>query len=185
MVANFKNQCASFNVNGKRCRMKSLNDNDTCYFHNKKKCMESDSDQYTMDRVDNLESVIENMIEQIAIHTNQLDSVEHIIYVQKFIIMFLFVVYMSILYRLDPEYSKQEINRYIVEPFVSYFWSKTNMVKEYVDISLSYYYHSVNTVVTSSSDMLDNACSIDEIITMYQCTNNDTPDILYKNYSNI
>ena len=204
MVANFKNQCSSFNVNGKRCRMKNLNDCDICYFHNKKKCFKQDSDKssgddsendygfynggysvefiHTMERIDDLENSIDCVNERLDLNVNKLESVKHMMNIQRFMIVFLFILYMYLLYIIDPCYSKNEINRYIVEPLVSYIWLKTKMVKEYINMNMSHYYHNISRVMNSSY-MLDNNCSIDEIITMYMCAN-ETPIIHYKNISN-
>ena len=208
MVANFKNQCSSFNVNGKRCRMKSLNDSDICYFHNKKKCFTQYSDKssgdesgndygfcngdynvfysveyvHTMERIDNVENSIYYMNEQLELNVNKLECIEHTVNIQRYLIVFLFILYMYLLYINDPDYSKNEINTYIVEPLVSYIWLKTKMVKEYINMNISHYYNNLS-IVMNSSYILDNNCSIDEIITMYMCAN-ETPIIHYKNISN-
>jgi len=180
MVANFKNQCSSFNVNGKRCRMKSMHEKDECFFHNKKKkeyCEEiefSEEEEESYDssmnailnRIETLESVMVQLSEENESHHEIVQSIEHIVKIQRVLIVVHVVLYAYIIHLITDDGE----NNFIRSLF-DYHWIITtiSLLKSFILLMVksfySYLLKNINSSLSSSS-LLSASLSTEEIENM-------------------
>ena len=178
MVANFKNQCSSFNANGKRCRMKSMHEKDECYFHNKKKkeyCEEiefSEEESYDspmnaiLNRIETLESVMVQFSEENESHYEIIQSIEHIVKIQRVLIVVHVVLYAYIIHLITDDGE----NNFIRSLF-DYQWIITtiSILKNFILLTATSFYRytlkNVN-ISLSSASLLSSSLSTEEIENM-------------------
>ena len=180
MVANFKNQCSSFNANGKRCRMKSMHEKDECHFHNKKKkeyCEEiefSEEEEESYDspmnailnRIETLESVMVQFSEENESHYEIIQSIEHIVKIQRVLIVVHVVLYAYIIHLITDDGE----NNFIRSLF-DYQWIITtiSILKNFILLKATSFYRymlkNVNTSLSSAS-LLSSSLSTEEIDNM-------------------
>ena len=180
MVANFKNQCSSFNANGKRCRMKSMHEKDECYFHNKKKKeyyeeieLSEEEDEFydssmnaILNRIETLESVMVQLSEENDSHHEIVQSIEHIVKIQRVLIVVHVVLYAYIIHLITDDGE----NNFIRSLF-DYQWIITtiSLLKSFILLMVksfySYLLKNINSSLSSSS-LLSASLSTEEIENM-------------------
>ena len=179
MVANFKNQCTSFNANGKRCRMKSMHEKDECHFHNKKKkeyCEEiefsEEEESYDspmnaiLNRIETLESVMVQFSEENESHYEIIQSIEHIVKIQRVLIVVHVVLYAYIIHLITDDGE----NNFIRSLF-NYQWIITtiSILKHFILLTATSFYSyllkNINSSLSSAS-LLSSSLSTEEIENM-------------------
>ena len=178
MVANFKNQCSSFNANGKRCRMKSMHEKDECYFHNKKKkeyCEEiefSEEESYDspmnaiLNRIETLESVMVQFSEENESHYEIIQSIEHIVKIQRVLIVVYVVLYAYIIHLITDDGENN-----FIRSFFDYQWiiKTISILKNFILLTATSFYRymlkNVN-ISLSSASLLSSSLSTEEIENM-------------------
>jgi hypothetical protein len=185
MVASFKNQCNSFNTNGKRCRMKSNIDNNICHFHikrNKNKYHENEndndntkkfSDEYlTEEDIDSMISKRMDIFEDIvnyefnSIHQKyelllySVDIMERMLTIHKIIITVLVVMNLYLLLFFGFGNYNQSF-----DPFVNYLYAKTSILGTFLDTYLTSYYQNISGYINLSYVLADDV-QVNEIIQM-------------------
>lgn len=148
MVGHFKNQCSAFNVNGKRCRMKSMNETEQCYFHNKKKkeeCDEvfsEDDSRYSHDminRITILELNILQLSEENEVHRVKITRyIDQIAKIQRALILVHFMLYAYIIHAIT--YNNTDYN-IITDLWMDYQWFRNviSTIKTYVMFIAKYW----------------------------------------------
>lgn len=179
MVADFKNQCSSFNVNGKRCRMRSMHEKDECHFHNKKKkeyCDEiefSENESYDspmndiLNRIETLESIMVQFSEQNDSHHEIVQSIEHIVKIQRVLI----VVHAVLLYAYIIHLITDDRENNFIRSLFDYQWIITtiSILKNFILLMATSFYSyllkNVN-ISLSSASLLSSSFSTEEIENM-------------------
>ena len=184
MVANFKNQCSSFNMNGKRCRMRSMYERDECYFHSKKKKEfnvekefgEDESYDCPMNDVLNkIESVMSIMLQNNEEKNSQYhefrELIKHIVNIQRVLILVHFVLYASIVHLITDDGE----NNFIGLLF-DYKW-----IQIMITMATSFYIYLLKNITSSLSTTI----SVEEsTIIDYDGSFLHNDNIYYHNQSN-
>ena len=177
MVANFKNQCSSFNVNGKRCRMKSMHEKDECHFHNKKKkdyCELSDEDEPydyptndILNRIETLEYVTcQFSEEQNESHHQIVHTIEHIVKIQRVLILVHVILYTYLIHFITVHGEEN-----FIRSLFDYQWISTtiSILKNFIWLMATSFYNNLLKNIKSSlssASLLSSSLSTEEIESM-------------------